>query len=111
MKNQHLISRTIVVNCLIILALFSGFTNNKSNPESDAKEKNSSNKPQMKKKQLRHVVLFKFKESATAEDIAKVEKAFTSLPDKIPQIKVPDGFVSENVNLVVKGICDKCSGL
>lgn len=30
---------------------------------------------------------------------------------KIPQIKVPEGFVSENVNLVVKGICDKCSGL
>ncbi|TXD49255.1 Fur family transcriptional regulator [Polaribacter sp. IC073] len=28
---------------------------------------------------------------------------------KIPQIKVPEGFVSENVNLVVKGICDKCS--
>ncbi|MFC4721710.1 Fur family transcriptional regulator [Geojedonia litorea] len=28
---------------------------------------------------------------------------------KIPQIKVPDGYVSENVNLVVKGICDKCS--
>jgi|TARA_R110000796_G_scaffold35017_2_gene90036 Fur family transcriptional regulator, ferric uptake regulator len=30
---------------------------------------------------------------------------------KIPQIKVPYGFVSENINLVVKGICDKCSGL
>ena len=30
---------------------------------------------------------------------------------KIPQIKVPKGFVSEDVNLVVKGICDKCSGL
>lgn len=28
---------------------------------------------------------------------------------KIPQIKVPDGFVSENINLVVKGICDKCN--
>ena len=28
---------------------------------------------------------------------------------KIPQIKVPNGYVSENVNLVVKGICDKCS--
>ncbi|MFY0630015.1 MAG: transcriptional repressor [Flavobacteriaceae bacterium] len=28
---------------------------------------------------------------------------------KIPQIKVPDGFVAENVNLVVKGVCDKCS--
>lgn len=29
---------------------------------------------------------------------------------KIPQIKVPNGFVSEDINLVVKGICDKCSG-
>ncbi len=29
---------------------------------------------------------------------------------KIPQIKVPNGFISEDVNLVVKGICDKCSG-
>lgn len=28
---------------------------------------------------------------------------------KIPQIKVPDGFVSEKVSLVVKGICDKCN--
>ena len=35
----------------------------------------------------------------------------TCLTDhKIPQIKVPEGFVAENVNLVVKGICDKCSG-
>ena len=38
-------------------------------------------------KKLRHVVLFKFKESATAEDIAKVEKAFSELPAKIPEIK------------------------
>ena len=30
--------------------------------------------------------------------------------NKIPKITVPDGFISENVNLVVKGICDKCSG-
>ena len=29
---------------------------------------------------------------------------------KIPQIKVPEGFISENINFVVKGICDKCSG-
>lgn len=29
---------------------------------------------------------------------------------KIPQIKVPIGFVSEGINLVLKGICDKCSG-
>ena len=29
---------------------------------------------------------------------------------KIPQIKVPDGYMAEDVNLVVKGICEKCSG-
>ncbi|PQJ30920.1 MULTISPECIES: Fur family transcriptional regulator [Flavobacteriaceae] len=29
---------------------------------------------------------------------------------KIPQIKVPDGYIAEDVNLVVKGICEKCSG-
>jgi len=38
-------------------------------------------------KQLRHVVLFKFKEGTAAEDIQKVEAAFSALPSKIPQIK------------------------
>ncbi len=38
-------------------------------------------------KQLRHVVLFKFKESSTADDIKKVENAFRALPSKIKEIK------------------------
>ncbi len=38
-------------------------------------------------KQLRHVVLFKFKDSAPATEIAKVEAAFKKLPTQIPQIK------------------------
>lgn len=36
---------------------------------------------------LRHVVLFKFKEGTSAEDIKKVENAFTALPSKISQIQ------------------------
>ena len=36
--------------------------------------------------QLRHVVLFKFKDTATPEQIATVEAAFRSLPAKIPEI-------------------------
>ena len=36
---------------------------------------------------LRHVVLFKFKDTSTPEDIKKVEEAFTALPGKIKQIK------------------------
>ncbi|MGB2845986.1 MAG: Dabb family protein [Saprospiraceae bacterium] len=43
----------------------------------------STNKP----KNLRHVVLFKFKDASSAEDIKKVETAFGVLPSKISQIK------------------------
>ncbi len=39
------------------------------------------------KKELRHVVMFKFKDSSTAADIASVEQAFRDLPKKIKAIK------------------------
>ncbi len=39
------------------------------------------------KKMLRHVVLFKFKDSASPADVKKVEDAFRQLPTKIKQIK------------------------
>ena len=29
---------------------------------------------------------------------------------KIPHISLPKGFVPKDINLVIKGICDKCSG-
>ncbi len=34
----------------------------------------------------------------------------TCLTDyKIPHINLPEDFIAENINLVVKGVCDKCS--
>ena len=36
---------------------------------------------------LRHVVLFKFKDSSTTQDIDKVIAAFEALPEQISQIK------------------------
>jgi hypothetical protein len=36
---------------------------------------------------LRHVVLFKFKDSSTQEDIKKIEDAFRALPAQIIEIK------------------------
>ena len=38
-------------------------------------------------KVLRHVVLFKFKDTSTAADVKKVEDAFAELATKLPQIK------------------------
>ncbi len=45
-----------------------------------------SDQQSMDDKELRHVVLIKFKENATDEEITKVEEAFSALPDKIPVI-------------------------
>ncbi|MDB6125381.1 MAG: stress responsive alpha-beta barrel protein [Pedosphaera sp.] len=39
-----------------------------------------------KKEKLRHVVAFKFKDSATKEQIKQVEEAFRALKSKIPQV-------------------------
>ncbi len=57
------------------------------NTESENQKSESMESPEVSKKQLRHVVLFKYKESATAEDIAKIEQTFAALPGKIPQIR------------------------
>lgn len=40
-----------------------------------------------KDKVLRHMVLFKFKEGTTAEQVKQVEEAFRALPGKIKQVK------------------------
>ena len=39
------------------------------------------------KKMLRHVVLFKFKDSATPAQVKQVEDAFRALPSKIKEVK------------------------
>lgn len=41
----------------------------------------------MDQKKLRHVVLIKFKEGTTEQEIRKVEEAFSALPEKIPVIR------------------------
>lgn len=49
----------------------------------------SAKEPEKKSRrlgQVRHVVLFKFKDGTTAEEIRKIEDAFRALPKKIPQI-------------------------
>jgi quinol monooxygenase YgiN len=47
--------------------------------------------------EFRHVVLFKFKPGATAEQIKEVEKAFAELPKKIDAIQGYEWGTSESV--------------
>lgn len=73
-------------NIFLILIAFILFTNCSN---SDTAENNAPNNNEIKEmsQQLRHVVLFKFKDSSTPADIKEVEDAFLELPSKIETIK------------------------
>ncbi|MDF0715718.1 Dabb family protein [Muricauda sp. 334s03] len=59
-------------------------------PKKEASEKQTASTEKSEETtapQLRHVVLFKFKENSSEEDIQQVEEAFNALPSKISEIK------------------------
>jgi hypothetical protein len=60
-----------------------------------------------KPSQLRHVVAFKFKQTATAEQIKKVEDAFLGLPKKIGQIQAIEWGTNNSPEKLNKG-CTPC---
>jgi hypothetical protein len=76
----------IIVSILIITALSACNKSVENNKITKNKETSSIEKS-IQKRQLRHVVLFKFKDSTSHEDIVKAEKAFIALPNKISEIK------------------------
>jgi len=55
------------------------------------------------KNQLRHVVLFKFKETASPEDVKSVEEAFAALENKIPQVRAYEWGINNNPEGLHKG--------
>jgi len=73
-----------LITLIIVSVAVWGCTSSATTNENDNTKKSEV---AMSKKQLRHVVLFKFKENTSAEDITKVEEAFAALPGKIPEIK------------------------
>lgn len=69
---------------------FSSCQNTTSNAEKTDSEKETAEltkEPTETKKMLRHVVLFKFKDSSTPAQVQEVEAAFLALPSKIKEIK------------------------
>ncbi len=72
---------------LIVLTLFCLSSCSDKVSETDQVDKTEMEiETTQKMKKLRHLVLFKFKETAPPSEIEKVEKAFASLPSKIEQI-------------------------
>lgn len=73
---------------------------NKNEPKMSAET--TSNTQEMKK-QLRHVVMFKFKESSSPEDIKGVETAFEKLPSEIKEIKAFEWGLNNSPEGINKG--------
>jgi hypothetical protein len=72
-----------IVSLMFILLLITSCTNNTDNNQQVSTVVQS----EMVNKQLRHIVLFQFKETATDAEIEKIEAAFIALPSKIKEIK------------------------
>jgi len=89
--------------CFGVIFFFYGCTNNTSNQDKHEQVVSKSSEQIMNKKQLRHTVLFKFKETATPEDIKKVEDAFSALPGKIPEIKSYEWGINNSPEGLNKG--------
>jgi hypothetical protein len=53
---------------------------------------------------LRHVVLFKFKDTSTEEDVAQVQEAFNGLPSKISEIKGYEWGLNNSPENLNKGL-------
>lgn len=66
---------------------FSSCQNADSKAENTESEKETTELTTETKKMLRHVVLFKFKDSSTPAQVKEVEEAFLALPSKIKEIK------------------------
>ena len=63
----------------------------------------AADKASAKKGKLRHVVAFKFKDTATPEDIKKVETAFRDLKKKIKEIKAYEWGINNSPEKLNKG--------
>jgi hypothetical protein len=70
----------VLVACLLGLAVVASLVLSSARAQEQEKEAKEAAAP------VRHVVIFKFKEEATPEDITKIEQAFAALPEKIEGI-------------------------
>lgn len=60
--------------------------------------------PQQENKLLRHVVLFKFKDDATQEQVNGIVKAFAELPKQVEQIHAYEWGTNNSPEMINKGL-------
>ena len=79
---------TFLINLLFIFLMFSACQEKTETQQKETTEKKATmNKTEKKEKLLRHVVLFKFKDEASEEDVNKLNESFNALAETIPVVK------------------------
>ncbi len=82
-QKQHI----MLILSFVILIFFSCQEKNTESKEVAEKEESKMEKLEKKESVLRHVVMFKFKDESSEEDINKLNEAFNALPNAISAIK------------------------
>ncbi len=78
---------TFLIHLLFILFVFTACQEKAGTEQKAAASTTTMNKTEKKEKLLRHVVIFKFKDEASEEDVDRLNKSFNALADAIPVIK------------------------
>jgi len=76
-----------LINLLFILFVFTACQEKTGTEQKAAASTTTMNKTEKKEKLLRHVVIFKFKDESSEEDVDRLNKSFNALADAIPVIK------------------------
>lgn len=78
---------TIFINLLFVIFLLTSCGEITETKQEATATKITMEKTEKKEKVLRHVVIFKFKEESSEEDVNKLNESFNALADAIPVIK------------------------
>ncbi|WP_036382628.1 Dabb family protein [Muricauda sp. MAR_2010_75] len=76
-----------IISIFAVILLFGCGQKTQESTKEEVVEKTEVATEAVTQPQLRHVVLFKFKETSSEEDVEKVKQAFNALPSKISEIK------------------------
>ena len=81
------LQQVLFVVLFVSLIFVSCQDTNTQAPQDSEKTEMKMEKTEKKEKLLRHVVLFKFNDTSSEEDVNKLNESFNALPEAIPVIK------------------------
>ena len=80
-------TNTFLINLLFVLLVLTACQETQEAAPQEAETTTSMDETEVKEKLLRHVVIFKFNDDSSEEDVNRLNESFNALQDAIPVIK------------------------